>query len=43
MELKFKAITPRDFLKTCPLPMALILLMCTLFLVFSNELAFLVG
>jgi TRAP-type C4-dicarboxylate transport system permease large subunit len=43
MELKFKGHYTKDFLKTCLLPMALILLMCTLFLVFSNELAFLVG
>lgn len=43
MELKFKGSYTKDFLKTCLGPIALILLMCTLFIVFSNELAFLVG
>ncbi|MBN2228709.1 MAG: C4-dicarboxylate ABC transporter [Candidatus Thorarchaeota archaeon] len=43
MELKFKGHYYRDFLKTSLVPMGFILLIATLFLIFSNELSFLVG
>ncbi|AFK07611.1 C4-dicarboxylate ABC transporter [Mesotoga sp. HF07.pep.5.2.highcov] len=43
MELKFKGHYYRDFLKTSLIPMGFILLIATLFLIFSNELSFLVG
>jgi TRAP-type C4-dicarboxylate transport system permease large subunit len=43
MELKFKGRYYKDFLKTSLIPMGFILLIATLFLIFSNELSFLVG
>jgi hypothetical protein len=43
MELKFKGHYYKDFLKTSLVPMGFILLITTLFLIFSNELSFLVG
>ena len=43
MELKFKGRYYKDFLKTSLVPMGFILLIATLFLIFSNELSFLVG
>jgi len=43
MELKFKGHYYKDFLKTALIPMGFVLLVATLFLIFSNELSFLVG
>jgi TRAP-type C4-dicarboxylate transport system permease large subunit len=43
MELKFKGHYYKDFLKTALIPMGFVLLVTTLFLIFSNELSFLVG
>ena len=43
MELDYKGRYYGDFLKACLVPAALISLLATLFLVFSKNLAFLVG
>lgn len=43
IELNYKGRYYKDFLKTCLIPMAFILGLCTIFLVFSNQLSFLVG
>lgn len=43
IELKYTGRYYKDFLKTCALPAACILLICTLFLIFSNKLSFLIG
>lgn len=43
MELGFKGHYYKDFVKKCLVPAALILCICTLFIIFSNELSFLVG
>lgn len=43
MELKYTGDYYREFVKTCLLPMGLILLICTLVLIFSNKLTFLIG
>ncbi len=43
IELNYKGRYYRDFLKTCLVPMAFILGLCTIFLIFSNQLSFLVG
>jgi TRAP-type C4-dicarboxylate transport system permease large subunit len=43
MELKFKGSYYGEFVKTCLLPMIIILLICTLFIIFSKPLNFLVG
>jgi len=43
MELKYKGRYYADFVKTCLIPMLIILLMCTLFIIFSKQLSFLVG
>ncbi|MEA1964685.1 MAG: C4-dicarboxylate ABC transporter [Candidatus Aerophobetes bacterium] len=43
IELGYKGRYYRDFVKTCLIPMAFILLMCTLFIIFSKQLDFLVG
>jgi hypothetical protein len=43
LELDYEGRYYRDFLKTASVPMLIILGICTLFLVFSNQLSFLVG
>ncbi len=43
MELKYKGSYYGEFVKTCLLPMIIILLICTLFIIFSKPLNFLVG
>ncbi len=43
IELNYKGRYYRDFLKTCLVPTAFILGLCTIFLIFSNQLSFLVG
>jgi len=43
IELNYQGRYYKDFLKTCLIPMAFILALCTIFLVFSNQLSFLVG
>jgi len=43
IELKYKGNYYGEFVKTCLLPMAIILLVCTLFIIFSKPLSFLVG
>jgi len=43
MELKYKGRYYADFVKTCLIPMLIILLMCTIFIIFSKQLSFLVG
>jgi len=43
IELGYKGHYYRDFVKTCLVPMGLILLMSTLFIIFSKQLGFLVG
>ena len=43
IELKYKGSYYGEFVKTCLIPMAIILLVCTLFIIFSNPLSFLVG
>lgn len=43
LELEFEGRYYRDFLKTALLPMLIMLGICTLFLIFSNQLSFLIG
>jgi len=43
IELKYKGNYYGEFVKTCLVPMAIILLICTLFIIFSKPLSFLVG
>jgi len=43
IELKYKGSYYGEFVKTCLGPMAIILLICTLFIIFSKPLKFLVG
>ncbi|MDD3539596.1 MAG: C4-dicarboxylate ABC transporter [Atribacterota bacterium] len=43
IELKYKGSYYGEFVKTCLLPMIIILLICTLFIIFSKPLNFLVG
>lgn len=43
IELKYTGHYYKDFLKACLVPMACILVICTLFLIFSNQLKFLIG
>ena len=43
LELKYQGRYYKDFLKTGLPPMLIILLVCTLFIVFSNQLSFLIG
>ncbi|GAK60028.1 TRAP C4-dicarboxylate transport system permease DctM subunit [Candidatus Vecturithrix granuli] len=43
IELKYTGHYYKDFVKTCAIPAACILLICTLFLIFSNKLSFLIG
>ena len=43
IELKYKGSYYGEFVKTCLGPMAIILLICTLFIIFSKPLSFLVG
>ena len=43
IELKYKGSYYGEFVKTCLIPMAIILLVCTLFIIFSKPLSFLVG
>ncbi|MFZ2331321.1 MAG: C4-dicarboxylate ABC transporter [Atribacterota bacterium] len=43
IELKYKGNYYGEFVKTCLLPMIIILLTCTLFIIFSRQLNFLVG
>lgn len=43
IELKYKGSYYGEFVKTCFLPMIIILLTCTLFIIFSKQLNFLVG
>ena len=43
IELKYKGNYYGEFVKTCLIPMAIILLVCTLFVIFSKPLSFLVG
>jgi len=43
IELKYTGHYYKDFVKTCAIPAACILLLCTLFLIFSNKLTFLIG
>ncbi len=43
LELKYKGHYFKDFLRTCLIPMACILLICSLFIIFSNQLSFLIG
>jgi TRAP-type C4-dicarboxylate transport system permease large subunit len=43
IELKYKGNYYGEFVKTCLIPMAIILLVCTLFIIFSKPLSFLVG
>ena len=43
IELKYKGSYYGEFVKTCLLPMLIILFVCTLFIIFSKQLSFLVG
>lgn len=43
LELKYEGRYYRDFLKTASVPIFIILMICTLFLIFSNQLTFLIG
>jgi len=43
IELKYKGSYYGEFVKTCLVPMVIILLICTLFIIFSKPLNFLVG
>jgi len=43
IELKYKGSYYGEFVKTCLVPMLIILLICTLFIIFSKQLSFLVG
>lgn len=43
IELKYTGHYYKDFVKACAIPAACILLICTLFLIFSNKLSFLIG
>lgn len=43
IELKYKGSYYGEFVKTCLGPMLIILLVCTLFIIFSKQLSFLVG
>ncbi|HOR41900.1 MAG TPA: C4-dicarboxylate ABC transporter [Atribacterota bacterium] len=43
IELKYKGNYYQEFVKTCLIPMIIILLVCTLFIIFSKQLNFLVG
>jgi hypothetical protein len=43
IELKYKGSYYGEFVKTCLLPMLIILFVCTLFIIFSKPLSFLVG
>jgi len=43
IELKYKGSYYGEFVKTCLLPMIIILLTCTLFIIFSKQLNFLLG
>jgi len=43
IELKYKGSYYGEFVKTCLVPMLIILLVCTLFIIFSKQLSFLVG
>jgi len=43
IELKYKGSYYGEFVKTCLIPMLIILFVCTLFIIFSKQLSFLVG
>ena len=43
IELKYKGNYYGEFVKTCLIPMLIILFVCTLFIIFSKQLSFLVG
>ena len=43
IELKYKGSYYGEFVKTCLVPMLIILFVCTLFIIFSKQLSFLVG
>lgn len=43
IELKYKGDYFKEFVKACFVPMAFILLVCTLFIIFSSKLTFLIG
>ena len=43
IELKYKGSYYGEFVKTCLIPMLIILFICTLFIIFSKQLSFLVG
>ena len=43
IELEYTGSYYKEFVKTCAIPAACILLICTLFLIFSNKLTFLIG
>ncbi len=43
IELKYQGSYYGEFVKTCLVPMVIILLVCTLFIIFSKQLSFLVG
>jgi len=43
IELKYKGSYYGEFVKTCLVPMLIILFICTLFIIFSKQLSFLVG
>jgi TRAP-type C4-dicarboxylate transport system permease large subunit len=43
IELKYRGSYYGEFVKTCLIPMAIILLVCTLFIIFSKPLSFLIG
>jgi len=43
IELKYKGSYYGEFVKTCLVPMLIILFICTLFIIFSRQLSFLVG
>ena len=43
IELKYRGSYYGEFVKTCLIPMAIILFICTLFIIFSKPLSFLVG
>ena len=43
IELKYQGSYYGEFVKTCLLPMLIILFICTLFIIFSKQLSFLVG
>jgi len=43
IELKYQGSYYGEFVITCLVPMVIILLVCTLFIIFSKQLSFLVG